>query len=70
MKTNKQTIKVKNFQENFWKRRIAVAISTFNQDDLTYKVELYSLNGELIGSRVIPYCQLNNELVALGFKIK
>ena len=60
--------KVKNFKENFWKRGIAKAVATPLQNGFEYNVELYSFNKNFLGSRVIPYYQLDEELKCLGFK--
>ena len=65
---NKQVIKVQNFKENFWKRRIVTAVATQFENGFKYKVELYSLNKSFLGSRVIHYYQLEEELIGLGFK--
>ena len=60
--------KVKNFKENFWKRGIAKAVATPQNNCFEYNVELYSFNKSFLGSRVIPYYQLDEELKCLGFR--
>ena len=60
--------KVQNFKNNFWKRGIARAVVTPFQNGFECKVELYSFDKSFIGSRVIPYYEMNNELKCLGFK--
>ena len=60
--------KVENFKNNFWKRGIATAVVTPLQNGFECNVELYSLNKSFLGSRVIPYYQLNEELKSLGLK--
>ena len=61
-------VKVKDFQENFWKREVARAVVTPFNDGFECNIELYSFNKSFIGSRVIPYYQLKEELKCLGFK--
>ena len=60
--------KVQNFKENFWKRRVTRAVVTLLGNGFECKIELYSLNKSFLGSRVIPYYQLKEELKSLGFK--
>ncbi len=60
--------KVKDFQRNFWIRGVARAVATPLESGFEYKVELYSFNKSFLGSRVIPYYQLKEELISLGFK--
>ena len=60
--------KVQNFKVNFWKRKVARAVVTPFNDGFEYNIELYSFNKRFIGSRVIPYYQLKEELKCLGFK--
>ena len=60
--------KVENFKNNFWKRRVTRAVVTPLCDGSKYNIELYSLDKSFLGSRVIPYYQLSNELRCLGFK--
>ena len=64
---NKQ-VKVQNFKENFWKREVVTAVATPFENGFKYKVELYSLKGFFLGSRVIHYYQLGEEMKGLGFK--
>ena len=59
--------KVKDFQRNFWKRGVATAVVTpFGSSGFEYNIELYSFNKSFLGSKVIPYYQLNKELIGLG----
>ena len=60
--------KVQNFQRNFWKRRVARAVVTPFSNGFEYNIELYSFNKSFLGSRVIPYYQLDEELKCLGFR--
>ena len=60
--------KVKDFQRNFWKRGVTRAVVTILGNGFECKIELYSLNKSFLGSRVIPYYQLKEELKSLGFK--
>ena len=57
-----------NLINNFWKRRVATAVVTPFGNGFEYNVELYSFNKSLIGSKIIPYYQLNKELKRLGLK--
>ena len=59
--------KVQIFKNNFWKRGIAKAVAT-PLNGFEYNVELYSFNKKFLGSRVIPYYQLDEELKCLGFR--
>ena len=60
--------KVKDFKRNFWKRGVATAVVTPFESGFEYNIELYSFNKSFLGSRVIPYYQLNKELKSLGLK--
>ena len=60
--------KMHNFQRNFWKRRVATAVVTPFGNGFEYNIELYSFNESFLGSRVIPYYQLKEELKSLGLK--
>ena len=60
--------KVKDFQRNFWKRGVATAVVTPFGNGFEYNIELYSFNKSFLGSRVIPYYQLDEELKCLGFR--
>ena len=60
--------KAQNFQNNFWKRGIAKAVATPQNNGFEYNVELYSFNKKFLGSRVIPCYQLEEELKCLGFR--
>ena len=60
--------KVKDFQRNFWKRGVATAVVTPFGNGFEYNIELYSFNKSFLGSRVIPYYQLKEELKSLGLK--
>lgn len=60
--------RIENFKKNFWKRGIAKAVATPFRNGFEYKVELYSFNKKFLGSRVIPYYQLDEELKCLGFR--
>ena len=61
-------LKVQQIQNNFWKRGVARAVATSLESGFKYKVELYSFDKSFLGSRVIPYYQLKEELISLGFK--
>ena len=60
--------RIENFQKNFWKRGVATAVVTPFQNGFEYNIELYSFSKSFLGSKVIPYYQLNKELKSLGLK--
>ena len=62
-------VKVKDFQKNFWKRAVAAAVVTAFENGFEYNIELYSFNKSFLGSKVIPYYQLDKELKSLGLKV-
>ena len=63
-----QNLKVKDFQENFWKRKVDRVVVTILNNGFNCRVELYSFNKRFLGSRIIPSYQLEDELISLGSK--
>ena len=52
---------------NFWKRKIGSLVLTAQDGGFNTRIELYNHKGCIIGEKVVPYYQVNQEVKALGF---